>query len=65
MRDVLFREAVLGFMGVPLDNKDPVENKFCTTCKAAGMAKDCATCSKEFIVKDKDKKVLQRVTGHA
>ena len=45
-RELLFREAVLSFLGV----KDPVEEErrlsaaYCEACRAAGRDLDCESC---------------------
>jgi hypothetical protein len=62
-RDLMFREAVLSFLGV--SDSNPVEDKFCTACKAAKMDKDCKSCSKEFSVSSKDNELAQKVSGNA
>lgn len=53
LRNELFREGVLAFLGVRGEENSPksVEDKFCEACKAAHKGKqDCTTCSKKFEV---------------
>ncbi len=47
MREVLFREAVLSFLGVK--DKKKISSQYCMACRQA--KKDhCETCSKKFEV---------------
>ena len=48
-REVLFREAVLAFMGVKeKTTKEDVEDSYCKVCKQAKKDVDCSTCSKQI-----------------
>ncbi len=56
VREVTFREAVLGFLGVK--TQGDVEDEYCKVCKAAG--KDhCETCDRkiEVVEEKKDKRI--------
>jgi hypothetical protein len=51
-RDVLFREAVLSFLGVK--TQSDTQDEYCKVCKAANPDMDCSTCDKELeIIEDK------------
>ena len=56
IRNVTFREAVLGFMGVK--TQGDVEDEYCKTCKAAGK-NNCAACDRNIQVMEekKDKRI--------
>ena len=48
-RDILFREAVLGVLGIGKGSKNEptnLQDSFCVACKAAKKDIDCNTCSK-------------------
>jgi len=60
VREVLFREAVLQFLGV--ETHDDVVNEYCEACRTAGKDIDCKNCDKSAIVKEKktEKKTIGR-----
>lgn len=47
-RDLLFREAVIGFLVDEKSSPKGLEDEFCTACKKTNRNLDCSTCSKEF-----------------
>jgi hypothetical protein len=47
-REILFREAVIGFFCGP--DKPKPEDEYCAICRQAGRATDCKTCTKTFKV---------------
>ena len=49
-RDILYREAVLAFLGASGDEPQTPEDTYCRACREAGLDNDCATCSKEIEV---------------
>lgn len=54
MRDVVFREAVLGFLGVK--TQEDVKDAYCEACIQAGKD-DCANCSREIEIKKENKAI--------
>jgi hypothetical protein len=49
-RDILFREAILGVLGVGKGDKTKptnLQDSFCVACKIAKKDIDCEHCSKE------------------
>lgn len=52
-RQLLFREAVLAFMGAgsQTEAQNPAVKAYCATCKAAGLA-DCDNCDPSQIRPD-------------
>lgn len=50
IRDVTFREAVLGFLGVK--TQSDVEDSYCKVCRQAGKD-DCANCTKDIKLREK------------
>jgi len=56
LREVVFREAVLNFLGVTTQ-KD-IEDEYCEACRAA-KKDDCASCSRDIVrEKTKGEKVI-------
>lgn len=55
-REILFREAVLQFLGV--STKEDTKREYCDTCKRVNPNADCSTCSKEFEKIDEKGKVI-------
>ena len=50
-REMVFREAVCAFLGVPPEGEPQTpEDEYCRACREAGLADDCAACSKEIEV---------------
>ena len=56
VRDMVFRESVLGFLGVTTQ-KD-IEDEYCEACRAA-KKDNCATCTRDIVrEKTKGEKVI-------
>jgi hypothetical protein len=55
IRDVTFREAVLGFLGVK--TKTDIDDAYCQACRQAGKDIDCANCSRDIEVKKENKAI--------
>ena len=50
-REILFREAVLAFLGVQVEGEPQTpEDAYCRACREAGLNDDCKACSKEIEV---------------
>jgi hypothetical protein len=47
-KEVLFREAVLSYLGVK--SHDDTMDEYCMTCQQVGLDKDCENCSKDIKV---------------
>jgi hypothetical protein len=45
---VIFREAVLAFLGAGQDQENPDRDAYCAACKKAGPA-DCSACDPSSI----------------
>jgi hypothetical protein len=63
-REMLFREAVLAFMGVT--DKTPEEEAVSVYCKACKKAKpdvDCSTCPQNIHIDESTKPVKERTIG--
>ena len=58
VREVTFREAVLGFLGVK--TQTDVEDAYCKACRQAGKD-DCANCSKEIELKEEKKTIGNKI----
>jgi hypothetical protein len=55
MRELVFREAVLSFLGVKTD-KD-IEDDYCKACKIAKKNTDCSTCNKAIKLSNNEKEL--------
>ncbi|OHD22465.1 MAG: hypothetical protein A2Y38_25010 [Spirochaetes bacterium GWB1_59_5] len=49
-REMVFREAVCAFLGVPEGGPQTPEDRYCASCREAGMNDDCGACSREVVV---------------
>jgi hypothetical protein len=49
-KEVLFREAVLSFLGVKAH--DDIVDDYCMTCQQAGLDIDCEHCSKDIKIEE-------------
>ena len=65
-RDVLFREAVLAFMGVKDETpKESAISVYCKACKQAKKDIDCSTCERNIDSEEYEKYQKEKVIGNA
>jgi len=53
-REVLFRDAILSYLGVK--SQDEVVDEYCIACRQAGLDKDCASCDRDIKVAEEKKR---------